>query len=621
MGDRQEMVVKIDGKKFVYKGKPAAKQRDFFEMLVKLKKGADVTGDQLAGNWEANFPDEGKSQEELLDLYQKETERQDKRKKDREARVKPEEKTDGAVVASHVDPAEGSGGPQPSPKLTGADSSRAPKSDAEHKEIQAFIDRILNEDEDDAVPHLPSADAAKPSPPSTSRPQDVVPTVMFKLDVGADALKVISLKKQPEGMFDELKKIAEAKCQGVQRLCFVDRDGDTIDVEDNESLTMFFNELEQREAEGKRLVMTAVFPKDEPAPAPIEDPAVKILSRGLDLDGLTSDAPATEPPMTARRSGISAKHTLKGHKLAVYTCAMTSGGKTLVTGSKDGTAKVWNLTKFSCAHTVTHAADKVFGDSKDAGSMVLGVDVTKDGKRFATSGDDKTVRLWDAVTGEKVHSLRGHSDKVYAVAFSPNSKLLASASNDNTIKLWDVETGAKKVTLRGHTQAVFAVSWSHSGRMLCSGSHDQTIKIWSAEGAAWEAKTAKASISGHDHCIWSVVFSPSDREVLSTSMGKDMLLWDIEGRKQVWKVREAHKEVVHRAIFILEGKYIASVARDGAINLWDSALGSLLYSVGRAHRQPIYCLCSGGFFIATSSLDQTIAIWHMEDLTEALTNR
>jgi len=606
MGDkREEMVVKIDGKKFVYKGKPAAKQRDFFEMLVKLKKGADVTGEQLAGNWTANFPDEQKSQEELLDLYQKETERQEKRRKDKEeARAKTEEKAD---APAHVDPAESSGA-QPSPK-PGAE--KAAKSD-EDKEIQAFIDRILNEEDHDSGAPLPGKvrDDPKPSPPNTGRQQEV-PSVMFKLDVGADALKVISLKKQPEGMFDELKKIAAAKCTGLERLCFVDRDGDTIDVEDNESLTMFFGELEQREAEGKRLVMTAVFPKDEPAPA---DPPVHFQSRDLDLGSLSEAAAPSEPPMTARRSGISAKHTLTGHKLAVYTCAMSSQTTpTLVTGSKDGTAKVWNLTKVSCVQTVTHAADKAFGDSKDA-SMVLGIDVTKDGKRFATSGDDKTVRLWDASTGQRVHSLRGHSDKVYAVAFAPNGKTLASGSNDNTVKLWDVETGAKKVTLRGHTQAVFAVSWSYNGKMLCSGSHDQVIKLWSADG---EQKSAKKTLEGHDHCIWSVVFSPSDREVLSTSMGKDIVLWDIEGRKPVWKVKDAHTEVVHRAIFLDGGKHIASCARDGAINLWDAARGQLLYSVSRAHKAPIYCLCSAGSFVATSSLDQSVNIWNTDEIVEA----
>eukprot|EP00756_Hemistasia_phaeocysticola_P013253 Hpha_TRINITY_DN15262_c1_g16::TRINITY_DN15262_c1_g16_i1::g.64315::m.64315 len=640
MSEKQEMVVRIDGKKFMYKGKPEAKQRDFFEMLVKLKKGAAVPGEQLADNWKANFGDEEKSESELLGMYQKEVDRQERREKEKRAKKEREAAASGGGTPVHADPAESAPAEKarsPTPgsdqggRLSGGRSGggKSGRTDAEHKEIQAFIDRILNEDEDDEPHESPPQRGGsmsyrggmdsqpRTSPPATSRTIDAAPgSVKFKLDAGTEALKVISLKKQPEGMFEDLKKIAAQKCEGVQRLCFVDRDGDTIDVDDDESLDMFFIELEQRQAAGERLVMKAVFKKDEPQQPPPVDP-------GLAMDESDYSPPPTEPPMTARRRGIESKHTLKGHNLAVYTCAMNPQGTVLVTGSKDGRAKVWSLQRFSCLSTVQHVSDSkgLFGfDGKESkggggadGTMVLGVDVTRDGKLFATSGDDKIIRIWDA-SGGKMHSLRGHSDKVYAIAFSPNGKSLASASNDNTVKLWDVETGTKKVTLRGHTQAVFAVSWSNNGKMLCSGSHDQTLKIWDAES---EAKTAKRTVNSHEHCIWSCVFSPNDKEVLSTSMGKDMLLWDVEARRAVWKVKDAHKEVIHRAIFIRDGQYIASVARDGAINLWDPAQGTRVYSLARAHRQPIYCLCTGGFFVATSSLDRTVNIWHVEDLIEA----
>ena len=60
-----------------------------------------------------------------------------------------------------------------------------------------------------------------------------------------------------------------------------------------------------------------------------------------------------------------------------------------------------------------------------------------DGKRIASAGFDKTVRLWDAATGKEKITLRGHTDTVWSVAFSPDGRQLVSASFDSTARIWD----------------------------------------------------------------------------------------------------------------------------------------------------------------------------------------
>ena len=77
--------------------------------------------------------------------------------------------------------------------------------------------------------------------------------------------------------------------------------------------------------------------------------------------------------------------------------------------------------------------------------------VQPDGKRLASASGDRTVKVWDAATGQETLTLKGHTDAVTSVAFSPDGKRLASASADRTVKVWDAATGQETLTLKGHT--------------------------------------------------------------------------------------------------------------------------------------------------------------------------
>jgi WD40 repeat protein len=103
---------------------------------------------------------------------------------------------------------------------------------------------------------------------------------------------------------------------------------------------------------------------------------------------------------------------------------------------------------------------------------------------LASASLDKTVKIWDASSGECLQTLEGHSSGLNSVAFSHDSTQLASASFDKTVKIWEASSGACLQTLEGHSKWVRSVAFSHDSTRLASASHDKTVKIWEASSGA-----------------------------------------------------------------------------------------------------------------------------------------
>ena len=117
--------------------------------------------------------------------------------------------------------------------------------------------------------------------------------------------------------------------------------------------------------------------------------------------------------------------------------------------------------------------------------------------------------------------LKGHTNVVMGLAFSPDGKTLISGSGDSTAILWDVETKTLRRRLEGHRDYIYAVGFTPDGARAVTGSYDTTLRLWSvADGALLK------EMKGHGDKVRSLAVSPRDGAIASGDMSGEIRLWD-----------------------------------------------------------------------------------------------
>lgn len=269
---------------------------------------------------------------------------------------------------------------------------------------------------------------------------------------------------------------------------------------------------------------------------------------------------------------IVLRGVMAGHEGWVTSIATTSEQPDMIlTGSRDKKLIMWNLTRDDPT-SYGYPRKTLTGHSH----FVQDIVISSDGQ-FALSGSwDGTLRLWDLNLGTTARTFVGHTKDVLSVAFSGDNRQIVSGSRDRTIKLWNT-LGECKYTIedQGHSEWVSCVRFSPSTKtpIIVSCGWDKLVKVWNLNTC-----TLKTNLVLHRGYVNTVTVSPDGS--LCASGGKDgtAMLWDLNEGKPLYSLDAG---AVINCLTFSPNKYWLCAGTDKGVKIWDLESKSVVADLGK----------------------------------------
>ena len=352
------------------------------------------------------------------------------------------------------------------------------------------------------------------------------------------------------------------------------------------------------------------------------------------------------------RGGI---FTLHGHTRELTSVSFSPDGRRIVTGSLDGTVKVWD------ARTGAPLLD-----ISAYGGWVTSVSISPDGSRIVTGGFGQKAKVFDARTGHLLLDLGDSSVGGYNVSFSPDGARIASARRSGVVLadartgaillelkrdgtevwcvsfspdgariatgtatgliVWDARTGAALLDVPGRGARVNCVAFSPDGARIVAGECDPTSTLQTARVSDARTGGHLLDLRGHKGELRSVSFSPGGTRILTGSADGTAKVWDAKTGVHVRDLLGGHAtdEFGVSAAFSPDGAFVVTGGWEdrvgGTAKVWDARTGSALLDLNE-HTDNVWCSSfgPGGTRIATGGADGTAKVWDARTGTCLLT--
>ncbi len=284
-----------------------------------------------------------------------------------------------------------------------------------------------------------------------------------------------------------------------------------------------------------------------------------------------------------------------GRHLAALSFGVSSGNA----------VKLWDATTGQELHTLIGHTD-----------WIVGLAFSPDGKRLASTSLDGTLRIWSLTPGEETVAVSGPGS-IYGtrVVYSPNGEEFASNGGDGTATIWNAITGEPRLVLNGHAQEVVNMAFSPDGRRFATGSLDTATIVW-------DTSTGKPliTLSGHAGGVRDIGFNPDGSLIVTSGFEGLAKIWNANTGEELLTLTGHEGYVVTGVAFSPDGTQLATSSTDLTAKIWDVKIGKLLLTL-TGHAAPVTDIAYSpdGSRLATVSRDSTGKIWDATTGIEILT--
>ena len=297
---------------------------------------------------------------------------------------------------------------------------------------------------------------------------------------------------------------------------------------------------------------------------------------------------------------LRAPRMLSRHADTVDHLAFSTDGRMLATASRDQTAIIWDVATGGSISELRGHTDSLSGVqfSPDRSSVEM---------RVITVSRDRSARVWAAVTGQDWTVLRGHAGEVTTVAFSPDGTRVLTAGSDNLARIWSVATRQTEHVLSGHRDSLEVARFSPDGTRAVTGSRGLTARVWNI--ATGETDFV---LEGHTDALRDARFSPDGGHIVTAGNDGTARIWDARNGKPRLPVLAGHADRVYTAVFSPDSRQVATGSADRTAKIWDLVSGRVLSLTGHKDGVRSVAFSADGKLLATASDDGTSRVWQVD---------
>ena len=253
---------------------------------------------------------------------------------------------------------------------------------------------------------------------------------------------------------------------------------------------------------------------------------------------------------------------------------------------------------------------RTFNDSDNVQAIAM----SPDGNTLISGSRDRTIKIWNLTNGQLQRELAGHELTVTALAISPNGQIIASGSRDETVKVWDFHTGEVRYILENHAEEVrkeiACLLFSLDGQILYSCSAGGTT-------FCWDINTGKKLSAGS--LFWGsslLAMSADGRTIAGTYIGT-LTVYDLP--QNTWRFRVETGHDSPSLAISPDGETVFIGDYDGNIHLWDARNGQELSALGGHSGIVALGVSPDGHLLASGDERGIIKLWELDSQTEICT--